>query len=271
MLDLLGLAPPDGAKLASVPADVLMNAQRTLLTEVHQQGDPRKLGMMPFGPCLDGHILPERPISRISQGSAAGVPLLCGVMRDEFRLFTLGNAALQALDEAGLEALAVASYGVEPGRALLKAYSDGSPFDRWSTIVGDHLFRMPALALAEAQASHAPSFVYRVDYCSPILGGAFRACHALDIGLVFGTYAVAPFFGTGPEVETVSRTMMTAWTRFAHTGTGDPTWDPGCPWPRYDEDRATLIFTGEGASVVHDSDRHTREVWGPLRDRVGFS
>jgi para-nitrobenzyl esterase len=269
MLDLLGLAPSDGAKLASVPADVLMNAQRTLLTEVHQQGDPRKLGMMPFGPGLDGHVLPERPISRISRGSAAGVPLLCGVMRDEFRLFTLGNAALQALDKAGLEALAVASYGVEPGRALLKAYSDGSPFDRWSSIIGDHLFRMPAIALAEAQASHAPSFVYRVDYCSPILDGAFRACHALDIGLVFGTYAVAPFFGTGPEVETLSRAMMTAWTRFAHTG--DPTWDAGCPWARYDEDRATMIFAGEGGHMAHDPDRHTREVWGPLRDRVGFS
>jgi para-nitrobenzyl esterase len=269
MLDLLGLAPSDGATLTSVPADVLMNAQRRLLTEVHQQGDPRKLGMMPFGPCLDGHVLPERPISRISRGSAAGVPLLCGVMRDEFRLFTLGNAALQALDKAGLEALAVASYGVEPGRALLKAYSDGSPFDRWSSILSDHLFRMPALALAEAQASHAPSFVYRVDYCSPILDGAFRACHALDIGLVFGTYAVAPFFGTGPEVETLSRAMMTAWTRFAHTG--DPTWDAGCPWARYDEDRATMIFAGEGGHMAHDPDRHTREVWGPLRDRVGFS
>ena len=155
-----------------------------------------------------------------------------------------------APSEAGLEALAVASYGAEPGRALLQAYRDGSPFDRWSAIIGDHVFRMPALALAEAQASHAPSFVYRVDYCSPILDGAFRACHALDIGLVFGTYAVAPFFGTGPEVETVSRAMMTAWTRFAHTG--DPTWDPGCAWPRYDEDRATLISTGEGASVAHD-------------------
>src|SRR4051794_648222 len=269
MLDLLGLAPSDAAKLTSVPAEVLMNAQRMLLTEVHQQGDPRKLGMMPFGPCLDGYVLPERPISRISQGSAAGVPLLCGVMRDEFRLFTLGNAALQALDEAGLEALAVASYGVEPGRALLQAYNDGSPFDRWSTILGDHLFRMPALALAEAQASHAPSFVYRVDYCSPILDGAFRACHALDIGLVFGTYAVAPFFGTGPEVETVSRAMMTAWTRFAYTG--DPTWDAECPWARYDEDRATMIFAGEGGHMAPDPDRHTREVWGHLRDRVGFS
>src|SRR3954470_4964231 len=103
MLDLLGLAPSDGAKLASVPADVLMNAQRMLLTEVHQQGDPRKLGVMPFGPCLDGHVLPERPISRISRGSAAGVPLLCGVMRDEFRLFTLGRVDGFEDDEAKSE------------------------------------------------------------------------------------------------------------------------------------------------------------------------
>src|SRR6185369_14510287 len=80
--------------------------------QLRSHGDPRKLGMMPFGPCLDGQILPERPISRVSQGSAAGVPLLCGVMRDEFRLFSLGNAALQVLDEPGLETLAVASYGV---------------------------------------------------------------------------------------------------------------------------------------------------------------
>src|SRR4051794_25869382 len=185
---------------------------------------------MPSRPWVpDDGLLPAS--FRPGAASTRPLPILCGVMRDEFRLFSLGNAALQTLDEAGLEALAVASYGVESGRTLLKAYSDGSPLDRWSSIIGDHLFRMPAIALAETQASYAPSFVYRVDYCSPIMGGAFRACHALDIGLVFGTYAVAPFFGTGPEVETVSRTMMTAWTRFAHTGTGDPTWDPGCPWP----------------------------------------
>ena len=190
---------------------------------------------MPFGPCFDGHVLPDA-----RSAASAKVRRLayrfCAVSCVTSWLFSLGNAALQALDEAGLEALAVASYGAEPGRALLQAYTDGSPFDRWSAIVGDHLFRMPAIALAETQASYAPSFVYRVDYCSH-LDGAFRACHSLDIGLVFGTYAVAPLFGTGPEVETLSRTMMTAWTRFAHTG--DPTWDLGCPWPRYDEDRAT--------------------------------
>jgi hypothetical protein len=32
-----------------------------------------------------------------------------------------------------------------------------------------------------------------------------------------------------------------------------------------------MIFTGEGATVAHDPDRHTREVWGPLQDQVGFS
>src|SRR5829696_5061847 len=190
-------------------------------------------------------------------------------MRDEFRLFSLGNATLQALDEAGLEALAVASYGVEPGRALLKAYSDGSPFDRWSSIIGDHLFRMPAVALAEARATHAPSFVYRVDYRSPILGGAFQACHALDIGLVFGTYAVAPFFGAGPEVETVSRAMLTAWTRFALTG--DPTWDAGCAWPRYDADRAPMIVAGAGVAAEHHPARHAREDCDLLQDLVGYS
>jgi para-nitrobenzyl esterase len=67
MLDLLVVAPSDGAKLASVPADVLMNAQRMLLTEVHQQGDPRKLGVMPFGPCLDGHVLSDRPMKLVSK------------------------------------------------------------------------------------------------------------------------------------------------------------------------------------------------------------
>jgi len=63
------------------------------------------------------------------------------------------------------------------------------------------MFRMPALTMVEAQQRRGTP-VY--NYCSPEVarpGGAFGACHALELGFLFGTYD-AVFCGTGTGSRT---------------------------------------------------------------------
>ena len=42
------------------------------------------------------------------------------------------------------------------------------------------------------------------------MGGVLGACHALEIGFVFGKYD-ATFCGTGPDADKLARCMQDAW------------------------------------------------------------
>ncbi len=71
------------------------------------------------------------------------------------------------------------------------------------------------------------------------------ACHALELGFVFGTHDTMQMFcGSGPEADALARDMQDAWLAFARTG------DPG--WPAYDEARrSTMVF--DAKSEVHSA------------------
>ena len=87
------------------------------------------------------------------------------------------------------------------------------------------------------------------------------ACHALELGFVFGTYRerlAGAFFGKGPEAERLSDTMIEAWTNFARHGT--PETQTTGPWPRYEPaSRATLIL-GDGAPHLAHAPNETRRL-----------
>ena len=69
----------------------------------------------------------------------------------------------------------------------------------------DRIFRMPGLRLAETQAAHdARVYSYLFTWRSPMIGGMFGACHALELGFVFGTHGdpgMADFSGSGPAAD----------------------------------------------------------------------
>ncbi len=268
LMELLDIAPDRAARLNALPLDAIIGAQRQLVLETREQGDPRKLGLMPYGPVLDGDWLPERPIAAMRAGAGSDVPIMVGTMRDEYRFFTLGDARLRSLDAAGLQALVCAACGADHAPALLRAYAEGTPFDRFNAIVGDRLFGIPALLLAQARTA-AASHVFRVDHASPLFGGAFGACHFVDVGLVFGTHDGAPFFGSGEQALQTSAQMMRAWTSFARSG--KPTIGTEPDWPAYAAARSTMIFGGRAARVEHDPHAARYEAWRDLGDALGFA
>ena len=131
--------------------------------------------------------------------------------------------------------MAVAGYGWTPAEALA-AYRAAQPEARPASCSPpsptDWFFRVPALRVAEAQATGGgQAYVYEFAWRSPQFGGRLGACHALELAFVFDTIGLEAndaLAGKGAPQE-LADAMHAAWVRFVTDG------DPG--WPAYDTDR----------------------------------
>jgi para-nitrobenzyl esterase len=216
-------------------------------------------------------VLPEPPIDAIGKGQAAGVQVLVGTTRDEWKLFTMMDPAIANLDDDGA-ARRLAGLIRERSRAgeVIAHYRetrpDASTSDLWSAVGTDVIFRIPAVRLAENQSALGNDvYMYRFDYCTPVFGGVLGACHALEIPFVFESLDMGAEMFVGPlsdDLRTLARRMHESWVAFARSGRPEA---DGLPdWPKYTaERRATMLFDFE-PKVVDDPDGADREVWAGL-------
>jgi para-nitrobenzyl esterase len=256
------LGAGDADTLMALPHDAILKAQEAIL-EI-----PRDTGGLPFGPTIDGALLPARAIGDVRAGSAKGVPILCGTTADEWKLFTASRPKLRLMDSAKLRRYTAGLVGEDQADTLLDAYTTGSSFERWNAVMTDHSFTVPSARLLEAQSAFAPTFSYRFDWRSPLLGGVLGACHALELGFVFGTYnekMAGAFFGSGPRAAALSTAMMEAWIAFARTG--DPSNAMIGAWPRYDAaTRATMMLGAGDPHVANAPEDFRRKAWDAVRE-----
>lgn len=264
MLDLLKIAPEDAARVIDVPYGALIGAQIALLADSRDGADTRKLGSLPFQPAIDGALLPQKPIDAVRDGSAKDIPLLTGSNLEEWKLFSAANPALRFMSAKNFEERAT-RLAKDAASDILAAYSEGSPFERFNAMMTDKVFMVPATKLLDAQSSHAPVYGYRFDWRSKLLGGMMGACHALELGFVFGTYKeklAGAFFGTGPVADALSNAMMESWVAFARTG------NPGGAWPRYDAAaRETMIFGDGPPHTMFAPNDARRKAWDRVPER----
>jgi len=221
---------------------------------------------LPFGPTADGTLLPARAIGRVRAGAAAGIALLSGTTLEEWKLFTAARPGMRLMDSAKLRHYTAGLAGEDHADALLAVHGEGSPFERWNAIMTDQAFAVPSARLLEAQGVHAPVHSYRFDWRSPLLEGVLGACHALELGFVFGTYdekLAGAFFGRGPKADALSAAMMQAWLAFAHGKE---------PWARYDTTKRTTMIFGDGEPHTADApDDARRAAWDTVpEDRIGL-
>ncbi len=262
MLDLLDIAPENAERAVDVPYGAVIRAQIAVLADSRDGHDTRKLGRLPFQPAIDGGVLAQKPIDAVREGSARGIAVMSGTTMEEWKLFTAANPRLRMMSTKNFNERIERIAG-EAAPEMRAAYSEGSPFERFNAVMTDKVFTMPAIKLLEAQSKHVPSFGYRFDWRSPILGGIMGSCHALELGFMFGTYRermAGAFFGTGAAADALSTAMIDAWVAFARTG------NPG--WQAYDAPaRATMIF-GDGAPHIVDAPNEARRAaWEKLAER----
>ena len=232
---------------------------------------------MPLQPVIDGEIVPRLSIESVARGSAAGVPLLVGTTAEEWKLFGAVDPSVTSLTDASLASRIERRLGAA-ARPLVETYRKArtergaavTPSELFMAIETDRVFRMPGLLLAETQSRHeARVYNYLFTWSSPMFGGIFGACHAVELGFVFGTHSaqgMTDFSGTGPAADALAANTMDAWAAFARSG------DPSCAslgrWPTYTAaERATMLL-GERSRLERAPLEDERGAWSSVPTAV---
>ncbi len=240
-LEILGLKANDVSSLRSLSTDAMLRAQQETAIRTQQ-------GAAPVVPVADGIVLPRMPLDSLEAGDGIRVPTLIGSNLEEDKLFSMMNPKVYRMDEKGLLAAASKYVAEKDAPRLIAVYRGArerrgdpiTPFELYSAISTDVMFRKTAIRIAEAQCRHAPGgYNYLFCWKSRAAGGKLGACHALEVGFVFGNHN-ADFCGSGPKADELSKKMQDAWTGFARTG--DPSSASLGEWPRYSPDRTAMIF-----------------------------
>jgi para-nitrobenzyl esterase len=248
LLDALQLPKERARDLARLPMEALIKVSRA----------PQYLG-----PVKDGGVLPRDPFDPDAPPLSAGIPMILGNTRGETRtLIGRGNPALFDLAwetlRPALEANSPFMGSLDRGeviamyRRLYPAYSPADVF--FAATTDSRSWRgqvIEAERRAEQKAAAPHTWVYQLDWGTPIDGGRWGAHHGLDVPLVFDNAVLLPDrVGSGPDARDLAELMSE--TCIAFTRTGRPS-ARGLPaWPPYDlARRATMVFDAP-ARVVED-------------------
>jgi para-nitrobenzyl esterase len=270
----LGAAPRDALRaLERAPVEAILAAQQRASLALGLAH-----GTLPWQPAVDGRVLPRQPLAAIAAGEAAGIPVLAGTNRDEWKLFTLFDARTRRLDAAGLrrrlERIVPGkdAEGVAFAERLLEAYgaSDGArrgttSLALWEAIQSDRVFHYPAARLAELQSAHEPrTYQYRFEWTPRLASGRIGACHGLEIPFVFGTLRhplLRLLLAGSPGAAELSRGMRDAWLAFARSG--EPRAAGLGEWRPYDARERSTLLLGLRPSLVRAPEERERSFWEP--------
>ncbi|WP_425493893.1 carboxylesterase/lipase family protein [Lysobacter gummosus] len=241
-LDELSIAPKDLQRLCTLPFERLVEASRLR--------DPSPIEDMSlyFGPVLDAKSLHRHPFYPEAPGQSAQIPMLIGNTRDETRAFLGHEAANFDLSWEQLpDKLRDHQYvDLDPHTVIAeyrRLYPDYTPSQVFFAATTAGRSWRAAILEAEARARQgAPTWVYQLDWGSPLNQGRFGAMHTLDIALVFdNTAQPGANTGDGAQARTMAGLMSDALLALARHG--DPG-HAGLPaWPQYSlQQRQTLLF-----------------------------
>jgi para-nitrobenzyl esterase len=271
LLELVGISPNDVDGLRSLSVEQLLDGQKELAAKA---SDPNSgIASLALRPVVCDEVLPQLPIDAVANGSADNIAIMVGTNLDETKLFSTMNEDIHKMDEARLLRRLQRSIPIGDVADLTETYRKAreargmptTPAELFMAIQTDKAFRTPAVRLAERHSRrNQTTYMYLFTWTSPLRGGVLGACHALELGFVFGLLD-DNFSGSGPEAQALAKNIQDAWLTFARTG------DPSCEglgkWPVYNESRETMILDKECTVVAapYDEERHA---WESFPDSV---
>ncbi|HVG28027.1 MAG TPA: carboxylesterase family protein [Acidobacteriaceae bacterium] len=226
-------------------------------------------------PVVDGRSLPRDPFSPDAPGISNEVAMILGNTHDETRgLIGGGQPALFSLTweelPGALDKSVHAFLGPLKAEVVVARYREWYPEYTPADVFfsATTAFRSwPGQVIEAERRAESPAakrtWVYEMDWPSPVAGGKFRAPHTVDIPFFFDNLAVSPGM-VGASAEEVSRAQPLATamsqTLVAFGRTGDPNHAGLPPWPNYDlKRRATMVWDAP-PKVVEDPRGREREL-----------
>ncbi len=266
LFELTGLKLGDAEGLRALSVEKLLAAQQELTLKTMG-------GITPVAPVIDGRVIPDKPLEVIKTGAGMKIPVIVGNNLEESKLFNLRRPELQNMDEAELVRICKTIVPEKYVSQLVDTYRNArnrrgeltTPPEILSAIRTDIMFRLPAVNLVKAYCDYGQAaYNYLFTWKSPALGGALGACHALEIGFVFGTFDDR-FCGTGPEAEKLSQNIQDAWLAFARNG--DPSCESLGEWPQYCDNRKAMMLGRECyvKEAPYEEERHIWDIIGEVQ------
>jgi para-nitrobenzyl esterase len=258
ILKALNISPGNIDKIKTVPMDKLIKAIR---------GNS-------FAPVTDGVVLPRDPFSPDASPLSAGIPMIMGNNHDE-TTFLIGGRDTSAfhltwdqLPAKIVEHVKQFIGNLDPEMIIKdyrKWYPHYSPSDVFFAVTTASRSWKGMVIESELRAKQngAPTFVFQLNWRSPVDGGKWKASHTMDVPLVFDNIRYGKTMtGAGPGAQKMADIMSESWIAFARTGNPDT---PHIPhWPRFDlKNRATMVF--DLPSKVEDDPRgNERKLFAPV-------
>ena len=266
-LDLLGVGRDGAHRLLELPTAAILDAAKRLFDRIPRQTP----GMLAFAPIVDGDVVPAHPVRSAREGRSLPVPLIIGTNKHEAALFRLLKSPLMPITPQALRAMFETIAAEQPGLQLpspeqLRTVYQGRGKVPGMRVARDVGFRMPSIWFAEGHSQVAPVYLYRFDFCTPMLRLLrLGAAHATELPYVWGNLVQGPKdptfrLGGLRTGRAVSARIRARWLSFAADGVPAA---PSAPrWRPYTAaDRATLVIDAED-HLVTDLDRPIREAWG---------
>ncbi|WP_332368884.1 carboxylesterase family protein [Spirosoma telluris] len=244
LLEELNLQPTQIDSLQKISYERLNAAGKKALRKVSDsmKGEGRPAFGLGWGPIHDGTFLPYQPTDAAAIALSKDIPLLVGSTKNEFTPF---NPATRDISMEGAKANLQKKYGDKTEAylaAVKKAYPETTKPSDYIDL--DFNFRPLTIRQANAKAipGAAPVYMYLFTWQSPVLDGAYKAMHCMEIPFVFDNISrCEEMTGGGKDAHTLADKMSRAWIAFARTGNPN---HKGLPtWPQYNaESGATMIF-----------------------------
>lgn len=245
MLDKLGVAKGDLAKLQSLPFEQIIAAQGRL------------------GPVVDGTVLPRQPFDPDAPAISAGVPMIIGTCLEDFGFAMPDQSDTEESLQAYVEQQAP-GHVAEVLETYRRLYPTKRPYLVKGMIATDVMVARNAATQARLKAEQggAPAYVYRWDWPIPGGEGGWGATHGADLSLSMSN-PTTPMTMNTAEAQLMARRIGQAFIAF--TKTGNPNCDEIPHWPAYDPQRRPVMVFDTDTRVVNDPDRDIRLLWDRLK------
>lgn len=202
-----------------------------------------------WGPVIDGHYLPESPLSAVTSGRANSVPLLMGSTLRDPDGFRVGN------DPEAFHARARLIYGSDYDKfAKLCGVDSVQTLNMYYESPAFSTFEIGNAYVAERWLEQGKGPVYLYRFNPDIPGDDAGAFHSSDLWFVFETLAKCwrPFVGKHYDL---ARQMCNYWTNFAKTGNPNGLDHNGMPMPEWKpcaDGRSRVMFFGDAPQALEE-------------------